>query len=116
MLAFGLSACSFWPFAHISAVGSQEEDLADGQKTFDGTFSINILALSFPLSTALILGVLSSGNTFYGILPLLILSGVLLFLGFIPVIFLKAQEFRLESARENKEVAQYEASSATEGA
>ena len=116
MLAFGLSACSFWPFAHISAVGSQEEDLADGQKTFDGIFSINILALSFPLSTALILGVLSSGNTFYGILPLLILAGVLLFLGFIPVIFLKAQEFRLESARANKEVAQYEASSATEGA
>ena len=116
MLAFGLSACSFWPFAHISAVGSQEEDLADGQKTFDGTFSINILALSFPLSTALILGVLSSGNTFYGILPLLILAGVLLFLGFIPVIFLKAQEFRLESGRANKEVAQYEASSATEGA
>lgn len=116
MLAFGLSACSFWPFAHISAVGSQEEDLADGQKTFDGIFSINILALSFPLSTALILGVLSSGNTFYGILPLLILAGVLLFLGFIPVIFLKAQEFRLESGRANKEVAQYEASSATEGA
>ena len=116
MLAFGLSACSFWPFAHISAVGSQEEDLADGQKTFDGTFSINILALSFPLSTALILGVLSSGNTFYGILPLFILAGALLFLGFIPVIFLKAQEFRLESGRANKEVAQYEASSATEGA
>lgn len=61
-LAFGLSACSFWPFMHISSVDSKEKDLPSEARTFDGAFAVNMLALSFPLSTFLILLVLSVGE------------------------------------------------------
>ncbi len=60
MLSFGLSACSFWPFAHISLVDGLE--LGKKSKTFDSDYAVAILALSFPLSTTLILGVLNSGT------------------------------------------------------
>ena len=62
MLSFGLSACSFWPFAHISLVDNLE--IEKKSKTFDSGYAIGILALSFPLSTILILGVLNSGSLF----------------------------------------------------
>ena len=60
MLSFGLSACSFWPFAHLSLVDGLEVDKKP--KTFDSNYAVSILALSFPLSTVLILGVLNSGS------------------------------------------------------
>ena len=82
MLSFGLSACSFWPFAHLSLVDSLELDKE--AKTFDSDFAIAILALSFPLSTMLILGVLNSGpllgsatNIFFAGLALLVLGSIL---------------------------------------
>src|SRR6056297_37978 len=64
LLAFGLSACSFWPYAHISAVDSLEVDTKTKKRTFHNSYAISILALSFPLSTLLILGVLNSGLLF----------------------------------------------------
>tara|TARA_R110002050_G_scaffold16719_2_gene50544 strand:- start:6035 stop:7177 length:1143 start_codon:yes stop_codon:yes gene_type:complete len=84
LLSFGLSACSFWPFAHISAISSKEIDIPKRQQTFDTTFAVNILALSFPFSTILILGILSSGNSFSTAIPIFILATVLLVLGLIP--------------------------------
>ena len=80
MLAFGLSACSFWPFAHISAVDAAEAD--DTKKTFNPNYAISILALSFPLSTILILGILSSGNIFAEPTSIFILGGILSIAGF----------------------------------
>ena len=62
LLAFGLSACSFWPFSHICVVDSLEVDKSE--KTFNTNYAVAILALSFPLSTVLILGVLNSGQVF----------------------------------------------------
>ncbi|MDM9630308.1 permease [Robiginitalea aurantiaca] len=62
MLSFGLSACSFWPFAHLSVVEGLETEKET--KTFNSTYAIGILALSFPFSTLLILGVLNSGALF----------------------------------------------------
>jgi len=62
LLAFGLSACSFWPYAHISAVDALESNTGGEVKTFDSNYAISVLALSFPLSTVLILGVLNSGQ------------------------------------------------------
>nr|WP_299339321.1 permease [Allomuricauda sp.] len=59
LLAFALSACSFWPYAHISSVESLEMDAQIQKKTFNSDFALTILALSFPLSTILILGVLN---------------------------------------------------------
>jgi hypothetical protein len=62
MLSFGLSACSFWPFAHLSLVDGLE--MEKKTRTFNSTYAIGILALSFPFSTVLILGVLNSGSLF----------------------------------------------------
>ena len=80
MLAFGLSACSFWPFAHISAVDAAEVDVE--KKTFNSNFAVSILALSFPLSTILILGILSSGNIFAEPTNIFLLGGILSIAGF----------------------------------
>lgn len=80
MLAFGLSACSFWPFAHISAVDAAEADVE--KKTFNPNFAVSILALSFPLSTILILGILSSGNIFAELTNIFLLGGILSIAGF----------------------------------
>lgn len=85
ILAFGLSAVSFWPFAHISAVESLESKIPLERRTFNNNYGISILALSFPLSTILILGVLSSGTVINGILPVTILGAALVGLGFLPV-------------------------------
>lgn len=87
LLSFGLSACSFWPFSHIALVGSQEIDIKKKQKTFNATFGVNILALSFPLSTILILGILSSGNLFSNGYSVLVLGMIFSFVGTIPYLF-----------------------------
>ncbi len=76
MLSFGLSACSFWPFAHLSLVDGLE--LEKKSKTFDSSYAVAILALSFPLSTTLILGVLNSGPLFVSTLNIF-LVGIALF-------------------------------------
>ena len=84
LLSFGLSACSFWPFSHISLIDAQEKDVPLEQRTFSTSFAINILALSFPLSTLLILAILSSGSLFSSAIPILILGGTLMAVGMVP--------------------------------
>ncbi|MEO0525592.1 MAG: permease [Bacteroidota bacterium] len=86
VLALALSACSFWPFAHISSIMDLEKNVSEDKKTFNGNFAINILALSFPFSTILILGVFSGGAVFSSIYPIFILALALLFIGFLPVL------------------------------
>lgn len=92
-VVFPLSSCSFWPFAHMSAVrqmelGANEEGAS---KTFDLELGINILAVSLPFSTLLILSVFSAGEFFT--LPLNILAfGALLVL--IPIISKAVSWFR----------------------
>lgn len=87
MIAFCLSACSFWPFAHISAVDAKEQAEKGISKTFNVNFALSILALSLPISVLLILGVLTAGNTFTSITNILLLSGSLATLGIIyPVV------------------------------
>lgn len=110
MLAFGLSACSFWPFAHISVVEVQEKELPQQKRTFNTTFAINILALSFPISTLLILGILSSGSIFSSALPVFSLSAALLFLGFIPLIIKRVQLLRLNASIEKEKWLKYKLS------
>ena len=75
MLSFGLSACSFWPFAHLSLVDGLESEKKS--KTFDSNYAVSILALSFPLSTVLILGVLNSGGVL-GTPGTIFISGIIL--------------------------------------
>ncbi|NHF58880.1 permease [Flavobacteriaceae bacterium TP-CH-4] len=107
LLSFGFSACSFWPFAHISAVGVLEHTTAKKKKTFDGTFAINVLALSFPLSTLLVLSILTSGEAFAHLGAIFSLSGLLLFLGYVPVIYSKVKALRRRSAQEKNEWIRY---------
>ena len=83
LLAFGLSACSFWPFAHIAAVDAQEKRVLNFKKTFNQNFAINILAVSFPLSVVLILGILSAGTLFASVKTMVLLAGILIVSGLI---------------------------------
>ncbi|MBO0330784.1 AEC family transporter [[Muricauda] lutisoli] len=86
-MAFGLSACSFWPYAHIAAVDSMEMDKKSKKRTFSSDFGVAILALSFPLSTMLILATLNSGSFFVNPLHIFLVAIVLLAVGFaIPLI------------------------------
>lgn len=81
ILAFGLSACSFWPYAHIAAVDSMEMEVTPQKKTFSSDFGVAVLALSFPLSTLLILAVLNSGSFFVHSYTILMVAVLLLALG-----------------------------------
>jgi len=86
-MAFGLSACSFWPYAHIAAVDSLEMDKKSNKKTFSSDFGVAILALSFPLSTMLILATLNSGSFFVNPLHIFMIAAIILGIGFmIPLI------------------------------
>ncbi|MFI2741529.1 AEC family transporter [Zhouia sp. PK063] len=87
--AFALSACSFWPFAHVSAVLSIEKNTNENQKTFDADFAIGILAFSLPLSTLLILGILSTGETFTSSRALFTIALVCCIIGITPILFKK---------------------------
>lgn len=80
-IAFGLSACSFWPFAHICNVASKEADISENKKTFNMDFALAILALSLPISVILILCILTAGETFSDFNNLLLLALALLLLG-----------------------------------
>lgn len=66
VVVFPQSACSFWPFAHMSVVGQMEQRNAgaDGKRTFDQDFAMNVLACSMPLSVLTILTVYASGGWF----------------------------------------------------
>ncbi|MGB3774499.1 MAG: permease [Leeuwenhoekiella sp.] len=77
LLVFSLSSCSFWPFAHIAAVESLENGVAKKKRTFNSDFAIGLLALSFPFSVLVILGVLSSGTVFTSVTSILVLGAVL---------------------------------------
>ncbi|UOB19233.1 permease [Abyssalbus ytuae] len=76
--AFSLSACSFWPFMHISYVDYAENKLKIKEKTFHLKFALAILAFSLPLSVILILLILSSGSYFANPLRLIIFGSALL--------------------------------------
>lgn len=81
-VVFPLSSCSFWPFAHMSAFNAKEEKA----KPFDLDLALLVLALSLPLSTLLILGILADGAAFAS-LPVIAGAGVvLLTLGVLPAL------------------------------
>ncbi|WP_421875161.1 AEC family transporter [Marinoscillum sp.] len=54
IVLFPQSSCSFWPYLHIESVTVMESNLEEG-RTFDPTFALNILAMSLPFSTIMIL-------------------------------------------------------------
>ncbi len=84
ILAFSMSACSFWPYAHIAVVGLRETESGKGEKTFSGRMAINILALSFPFSILMILGFFTAGEKVTGLQFLLPISITLILVGILP--------------------------------
>lgn len=86
-ITFGLSACSFWPFAHICNVASKEADISENKKTFNMDFALAILALSLPISVILILSILTAGDTFADFNNLLLLALTLFALGIITPLY-----------------------------
>ena len=80
-LVFGLSACSFWPFAHICGVSDKEIEVPEARKTFNMEFALAILTFSLPFSVLLILGILTAGDTFAQYSHQLKLASVLFLLG-----------------------------------
>ena len=92
MMAFSLSACSFWPYAHISAVDALELESKPNTKTFNNDFAIAILALSFPFSTILVLATLNSGTLFYKPGNIIIAGLLLIVLGIVYPVFKTVRE------------------------
>ena len=87
IIVFPQSACSFWPFAHMSAVSKLEKKQHDQEKTFDLDFAMNILACSLPFSVILILGIFSVGEFFANSLVVFTAALVCLGMAVLPVVF-----------------------------
>ncbi len=92
LVVFPQSSCSFWPFAHISAINSMEEKDKQPEPTFDMNFAVNILACSLPFSTLLIIGVFSFSDFFINPNILLGMGLGALAISFAPHIF-KSRSF-----------------------
>lgn len=90
-----LSSVSFWPFAHISLFNAKEDemDLPNDKRTFDVELALMVLAISLPLSTGLILGILSAGSYFAEAWKILLLGTGLMALGIIPYAVSKLAKF-----------------------
>jgi predicted permease len=99
MISFALSACSFWPFAHISLVNQKEMDSNVEKKTFSTNFALAILALSLPISVLLILGILTAGKTFTSITNILTLGVTLGMIGAIYPFYFWIKKFILHKNR-----------------
>ncbi|PTB96205.1 permease [Marivirga lumbricoides] len=64
LIVFPQSSCSFWPFAHMTAINNMEEHTPPKNKTFNTHFGLSVLACSLPFSTLLILCVFSFQSFF----------------------------------------------------
>lgn len=84
IVVFPQSCCSFWPFAHMSAIHSMEEKDARKEPTFDINFGVNILACSLPFSTILIIGIFSFSDFFVDPLTILGIGAGVVTLSFFP--------------------------------
>lgn len=98
VITFSLSACSFWPFAHISAVEYKERNRPEAHKTFNSNFALSILALSLPISVLLILGVLSVQSTFQEPVNLMLLACITLGLGIVNPVISRIRTIGLKSS------------------
>ena len=86
VMVFPQSACSFWPFAHMTAIETLEKN-KKGINTFDLDLALNILAFSLPFSTVIIL-VLCSGGEFFADVRISALIGFsFIAIALLPMIF-----------------------------
>ena len=90
------SACSFWPFAHMSLIHEMERKKEYKTKTFDLGYSLNILAISLPFSASIIMFTCSYPTLFLSPGIVMIASFVLLALGIAPTLFSRIVFRRIE--------------------
>lgn len=87
IVVFPQSACSFWPYAHMSVVNEMEsKDSEVRTKTFDLDFAMNVLACSMPFSVLMIMLIYSSGGFFAAPSHLFVAVGALLVMASLPVV------------------------------
>jgi len=105
-VVFPQSAVSFWPFAHMSAIRKfeYENEAQKDNPTFDLELGINVLAVSMPFSTLLILGVFTSGSYFTYPLHVITIGGVLIGAALLPkaIQWVKSADFGFENLREKE--------------
>ena len=75
------SSCSFWPYAHMSAVSKLEDEGGQTRPSFDLNLSIAVLACSLPFSVAVIMSVFHFREAFANPLLLLLLGGAIILTG-----------------------------------
>ncbi|MFT6795987.1 MAG: hypothetical protein ACJART_001125 [Maribacter sp.] len=95
LVVFPQSSCSFWPFAHMSAINAMEEKDAHPEPSFDVNFGVNILACSLPFSTILIIGVFSFSEFFINPVALIGIGLSALAVSYAPDIF-KSRSFMID--------------------
>ena len=91
-VVFPQSACSFWPFAHMSTIQHLEEKVPVQSRTFNINFALSVLACSLPFSTILILGILSFSEWFINPVYLLVTGVFFLGVSGVPFILKKIKE------------------------
>ena len=89
IVVFPQSACSFWPFAHMSAVSTLEEKDEQKKPTFDINFAVNILACSMPFSTILIISIFSFSDFFVNPVVLTVTGIIMVAVTYIPYLITK---------------------------
>ncbi|UXP32676.1 permease [Reichenbachiella agarivorans] len=91
ILVFPQSSCSFWPFAHMSAVNSLEEKDNQTSPTFDIDFAISVMACSLPFSTLMIICIYSF-SSFFTSPPLVLSLGFVMFA--LPLVYKYAKKYK----------------------
>lgn len=87
IVVFVQSACSFWPYAHMVAVGRLEDKVNNqNNRTFDLDFAMNMLACSLPFSVTLVLIIYSAGEFFSHAYTALGSSAVFILLSAVPLL------------------------------
>ena len=103
-VVFPQSAVSFWPFAHMSSIRKLEYENEDQKSnpTFDLELGINVLAVSMPFSTLLILGVFTSGSYFTYPIHVITIGALMVGLALLPkaLQWIRNAEFSFDSLRE----------------
>ena len=105
-VVFPQSAVSFWPFAHMSAIRKfeYENEAQKDNPTFDLELGINVLAVSMPFSTLLILGVFTSGSYFTSPLNVISIGGILVGAALVPKViqWIKSTDFSFDHIAEKE--------------
>ena len=103
LIVFPQSSCSFWPFAHMSAVKSLEDKDGQTSPTFDLDFAVSILACSLPFSTVVIISVFYFGDVVVNPFVVLALGAVMLGISVFPSLL---KVFKKKKSKQLKEALQ----------